>query len=153
KDIARPLIVMTPKSSMIRNPRMASAIDEFTADKFQLLREQPNKAFNKDAKRLLIGTGKVMVDIEEEMAGSEENYDWLNILRLEQIYPFPLKELEDILRGLPSLEEIVWVQEEPKNMGAWDFVDDYLRSLIKDGQKLRYIGRPDRSAPAVGSPN
>ncbi|WP_407939184.1 2-oxoglutarate dehydrogenase E1 component [Oceanobacillus salinisoli] len=152
-DIARPLIVMTPKSSLIRHPRMASAAEEFTDVKFQTLRNQPNLKGNKQANRLLIGTGKIMIDIEEAMDNSEENYDWLRVLRLEQIYPFPKAELENILSELPNLEEIVWVQEEPKNMGAWDFVDDYLRELLKDGQKLRYIGRPDRSAPAVGLPN
>src|SRR5699024_4703897 len=74
-------------------------------------------------------------------------------LRIEQIYPFPTVELEKELKQLPNLEEIVWVQEEPKNMGSWDFVDDYLRNLLKDGQSLRYLGRPDRSAPSVGEPN
>lgn len=153
EDVARPLVVMTPKSSMIRNPRMASEAAEFTDVKFKSLRNQPNFAISKDAKRLLIGTGKIMVDIEETMDGSSENYDWLRIVRLEQIYPFPQKELEEIINELPNLEEIVWVQEEPRNMGAWDFVDDYVRPLLKDGQKIRYIGRPDRSAPAVGLPN
>jgi 2-oxoglutarate dehydrogenase E1 component len=153
EDVARPLIVMTPKSSMIRNPKMASEAEEFTDVKFKPLRNQPNFAVSKDAKRLLIGTGKIMVDIEETMDGSEENYDWLRIVRLEQIYPFPQKKLQEIMNELPNLEEIVWVQEEPRNMGAWDFVDDYVRPLLKDGQKLRYIGRPDRSAPAVGLPN
>ncbi|WP_085994465.1 2-oxoglutarate dehydrogenase E1 component [Oceanobacillus senegalensis] len=152
-NIARPLIVMTPKSSMIRNPRMASTAEEFTDVSFQTLRNQPNLKVNKTAKRLLIGSGKIMVDLEEAMDNSEENFDWLRVLRLEQIYPFPKKELENILKELPELEEIVWIQEEPKNMGAWDFVDDYLRELMKDGQKLRYIGRPDRSAPAVGLPS
>ncbi|WP_068675644.1 2-oxoglutarate dehydrogenase E1 component [Oceanobacillus sp. Castelsardo] len=153
EDVARPLIVMTPKSSMIRNPRMASEAGEFTDVKFKSLRNQPNVAVSKDAKRLLIGTGKIMVDIEETMDESRENYDWLRIVRLEQIYPFPLKELEEMMNELPNLEEVVWVQEEPRNMGAWDFVDDYIRPLLKDGQKIRYIGRPDRSAPAVGLPN
>ncbi|GAB3060912.1 2-oxoglutarate dehydrogenase E1 component [Virgibacillus ainsalahensis] len=153
RDEARPLILMTPKS-LLRNQRVASEAKEFTEGKFQLLRQQPNhKVTKKNAKRLLIGSGKVMVEIEEAMADSDEKYDWLQILRLEQIYPFPKKELEKELKSLSNLEEIVWVQEEPKNMGSWDFVDDYLRELLKDGQRLRYIGRPDRSSPAVGVPN
>ncbi|WP_242985967.1 2-oxoglutarate dehydrogenase E1 component [Oceanobacillus zhaokaii] len=153
-DEARPLIVMTPKSSLIRNTRVSSAAEEFTDGKFEPLKNQPNLEINKDsAKRLLIGSGKVMVEIEEVIENSGENYDWLRALRLEQIYPFPKDELEKVLKELPNIEEIVWVQEEPKNMGAWDFVDDYLQELITDGQKLRYIGRPDRSAPATGLPN
>lgn len=72
---------------------------------------------------------------------------------MEQIYPFPTKQLEKELKELPNLEEIVWVQEEPQNMGSWDFVDDYLRELLQEGQTLRYVGRPHRASPAVGEPN
>ncbi|APC47384.1 2-oxoglutarate dehydrogenase E1 component [Virgibacillus halodenitrificans] len=153
KEEARPLILMTPKS-LLRNQRVASVAEEFTNGKFQPLRSQPNlKVSKKNAKRLLIGSGKVMVDIEEAIANSEEKFDWLRVLRLEQIYPFPKKELEKEIKELPNLEQIVWVQEEPKNMGSWDFVDDYLRDLLQENQSLRYIGRPDRSSPAVGVPN
>ncbi|RDW18504.1 2-oxoglutarate dehydrogenase E1 component [Oceanobacillus arenosus] len=153
-DEARPLIVMTPKSSLIRNNRVSSAADEFTEGRFEALKDQPNLEISKgSAKRLLIGSGKVMVEIEEAIENSEENYDWLRALRLEQIYPFPKEELEKVINELPNIEEIVWVQEEPKNMGAWDFVEDYLQEHLQEGQKLRYIGRPDRSAPATGLPN
>ncbi|MEN2767784.1 2-oxoglutarate dehydrogenase E1 component [Ornithinibacillus xuwenensis] len=154
KEEARPLVLMTPKSSLLRNQRIASEAKDFTEGNFEVLRNQPNlKVSKKNAKRLLIGTGKVMVDIEEAIVNSEDKFDWLRALRLEQIYPFPTKELEKELKELPNLEEIVWVQEEPKNMGAWSFVDDYLRDVLKPGQTLRYIGRPNRSAPAVGDPN
>ncbi|GGB55836.1 2-oxoglutarate dehydrogenase E1 component [Virgibacillus dakarensis] len=153
REEARPLILMTPKS-LLRNQRVASSAEEFSEGRFQALRSQPNlKVSKEDAKRLLIGSGKVMVDIEEALDKSEESFDWLRVLRLEQIYPFPEEELAKELAEMPNVEEIVWVQEEPKNMGAWDFVDDYLRDLLKDGQTLRYIGRPDRAAPAVGEPN
>ncbi|SES68010.1 2-oxoglutarate dehydrogenase E1 component [Oceanobacillus limi] len=154
REEARPLIVMTPKSSLLRNQRIASEAKEFTEGKFEVVRDQPNlKMSKKNAKRLLIGSGKIMVDIEETIAESEEKYDWLRAIRVEQIYPFPKKEVEKVLKELPNVEEVVWVQEEPMNMGAWDFVDDYLRDLLKEGQTLRYIGRPKRSAPAVGEPN
>ncbi|WP_188456718.1 2-oxoglutarate dehydrogenase E1 component [Virgibacillus oceani] len=153
REEARPLVLMTPKS-LLRNQRVASAAEEFTEGKFQALRSQPNlKISKKNAKRLLIGSGKVMVDIEEAIDKSEEKLDWLRVLRLEQIYPFPKEELAKVMKELPNLEEIVWVQEEPRNMGAWNFVDDYLNELLKEGQTLRYIGRPDRSSPAVGEPN
>ncbi|MGM8213112.1 2-oxoglutarate dehydrogenase E1 component [Virgibacillus sp. W0430] len=152
-DEARPLILMSPKS-LLRNQRVASEAKEFTEGKFLPLRDQPNlKVSKKRAKRLLLGTGKVMVDIEEAIEASEENFDWLRALRIEQIYPFPKKELEKALSELPNVEEIVWVQEEPKNMGSWNFVANYLRDVLKEGQLLRYIGRPDRSSPAVGEPN
>src|SRR5690625_871607 len=151
---ARPLILMTPKSSLLRNDRIASPAKEFTEGKFQTLRDQPNLEINKEkATRLLIGSGKVMVEIEEAIANSDESFEWLRALRLEQIYPFPKLELEEKIKELPNLQEIVWVQEEPKNMGSWDFVDDYLRDLLQEGQSLRYVGRPDRSSPSVGEPN
>lgn len=154
REEARPLILMTPKSSLLRNERIASPAQDFTEGKFQPLKQQPNlKVSKKNAKRLLLGSGKVMIDIEEAIDNSEEEFGWLRALRIEQIYPFPTIELEKELKQLPNLEEIVWVQEEPKNMGSWDFVDDYLRNLLQDGQTLRYLGRPDRSAPSVGEPN
>src|SRR5699024_11223911 len=90
---------------------------------------------------------------EEAIVQAEESFNWLRAVRLEQIYPFPEEELDNVLKDLPNLEEIVWVQEEPKNMGSWNFVSDFLRERLKEGQKLRYIGRPDRSSPAVGEPN
>src|SRR5699024_4148369 len=154
REEARPLILMTPKSSLLRNPRMASEAKEFTDGKFQVIRNQPKlKVSKKNAKRLILGSGKVMVDIEEMIDHSDEKYNWLRALRIEQIYPFPTKELADELKQLPNLEEVVWVQEEPKNMGAWNFVQDYLRDLLKEGQSLRYVGRPEHSSPAVGEPN
>ncbi|WP_331713566.1 2-oxoglutarate dehydrogenase E1 component [Lentibacillus sp. JNUCC-1] len=153
REEARPLVVMSPKS-LLRNQRVASSAEEFSEGSFRPLRDQPNlKVSKKNAKRLLIGSGKVMVDVEEAIDEADESFEWLRALRLEQIYPFPAKELEKELKALPNLEEIVWIQEEPKNMGSWDFVDDYLRDLLKEGQTLRYVGRPDRSSPAVGEPN
>lgn len=153
REEARPLVLMSPKS-LLRNQRVASAAEEFSEGKFQPLRQQPNfKVSKKNATRLLIGSGKLMVDMEDAIENSEENLDWLSIFRLEQIYPFPKKALEAELKALPNIKEIVWVQEEPQNMGAWNFVDDYLRDLLQEGQALHYIGRPDRSAPAVGMPN
>ncbi|GAB4073883.1 2-oxoglutarate dehydrogenase E1 component [Barrientosiimonas marina] len=153
KEEARPLILMSPKS-LLRNERVASSAEEFTDSGFKPLREQPNlKVSKKNATRLLMGSGKVMVDIEEEMADSDKSFDWLRVLRVEQIYPFPSKQLANELKQLPNLKEIVWVQEEPKNMGSWDFVDNYLRELLTENQTLRYVGRPHRASPAVGDPN
>ncbi|HLR09604.1 MAG TPA: 2-oxoglutarate dehydrogenase E1 component [Bacillota bacterium] len=153
REEARPLVLMTPKS-LLRNERVASMAEEFSEGRFQPLRDQPNlPVINEEVKRLLIGSGKIMVDIEEAIVQAEESFNWLRAVRLEQIYPFPEEELDNVLKDLPNLEEIVWVQEEPKNMGSWNFVSDFLRERLKEGQKLRYIGRPDRSSPAVGEPN
>mgnify|MGYP001489624701 FL=1 len=152
RDEARPLIVMSPKS-LLRDQRVASEAKEFTEGKFQPIRNQPNlKVSKKNAKRLLLGSGKIMVDIEEAIVNSNEKFDWLRAIRIEQLYPFPKEQLKKEIAQLPNLEEVVWVQEEPKNMGAWRFVLEYLRELVDD-KMIRYVGRPERAATSVGDPN
>ena len=152
RDEARPLIVMSPKS-LLRDQRVASEAKEFTEGKFQPIRNQPNlKVSKKNAKRLLLGTGKIMVDIEDAIVNSNEKFDWLRAIRIEQLYPFPKEQLKKEIEQLPNLEEVVWVQEEPKNMGSWRFVLEYLRELVDD-KMIRYVGRPERAATSVGDPN
>jgi len=152
-ELARPLIVMSPKS-LLRNERVSSEAKEFTEGVFEPLRQQPNlRVSKKNAKRLLLGSGKIMVDIEEAIDQSEESFNWLRALRVEQLYPFPEKQFIQELKQLPNLEEIVWVQEEPKNMGSWNFVSEILGEHLKEGQSLRYVGRPERSSPSVGDTN
>src|SRR5699024_5088441 len=104
----------------------ASEAKEFTEGKFQAIRNQPNlKVSKKNATRLLLGSGKIMVDIEEAIDKSDEKFDWLRAIRVEQLYPFPKEDLRKEIAQLPNLEEIVWVEEEPKNMGSWRFVLEY----------------------------
>lgn len=153
QEEVRPLIVMTPKS-LLRNPLVASPLEEFSDHTFELVkRGYERKGPRSNAKRLLLGSGKLMIEIEQEMNKKDEDFEWLEVLRLEQFYPFPENTLKRHLAELPNIEEIVWVQEEPRNMGAWDFVDDYLNELLQPNQMLRYLGRPKRSSPAVGDPN
>ena len=71
--------------------------------------------------------------------------------RLELLYPFPEEQVREVLEGYPNLREIVWVQEEPKNMGAWTFVEPRLRELLDDELPVRYVGKPARPSPAQGS--
>jgi 2-oxoglutarate dehydrogenase E1 component len=73
------------------------------------------------------------------------------ILRLEQFYPFPHALLADALKAYPGATDVVWVQEEPRNMGAWPFLHERLAGLLAGGQKLHYVGRPVSAAPATGS--
>jgi len=155
REEARPLVVMSPKS-LLRNERVASEAKEFTEGKFQAIRNQPNlKVSKKNATRLLLGSGKIMVDIEEAIDKSDEKFDWLRAIRVEQLYPFPKEDLRKEIAQLPNLEEIVWVQEEPKNMGSWRFVLEYLRDLVQDlpNVKIKYVGRRERAATSVGEPN
>ncbi|ENH96015.1 2-oxoglutarate dehydrogenase E1 component, partial [Gracilibacillus halophilus YIM-C55.5] len=153
-ESSRPLVVMTPKS-LLRSPRVVSEIDEFTEGKFQTVMPQPGLPWTtKKAKRLLIGSGKVMVDIEEKVEENKSAYQSVHVLRLEQIYPFPEKKIADIIKGCPNLEELVWVQEEPRNMGAWNFVKETLFKMLEGTQiELDYAGRCERSSPSVGDPH
>ncbi|MFC0523320.1 2-oxoglutarate dehydrogenase E1 component [Pontibacillus salicampi] len=154
KDEARPLVLMTPKS-LIRNQRVASDGKWLSEGKFEPLVEQPGLGKNEEAvTRVVIGSGKVMVDLEDAIDNAKDaDWDWLHILRAEQIYPFPEEKLQSILERFPNLEEVMWIQEEPRNMGAWDFVKEILHDIVKDNNELGYIGRPHRSSPAVGEPN
>src|SRR5699024_2330190 len=95
----------------------------------------------------------VMVDIEDAIDKSEEKFDWLRALRVEQLYPFPMEQLKKEIEQLPNLEEIVWVQEEHKNMGSWRFVLEYLSELGLGDDKIRYVGRPERASKSVGETN
>jgi 2-oxoglutarate dehydrogenase E1 component len=83
---------------------------------------------------------------------AQENLDWVHIVRIEEIYPFPLKGVQELFASYPNLKEIVWVQEEPKNMGAWNFVEPRLVTAAPEGVKVTYIGRRRRSSPAEGDP-
>src|SRR5690606_35119629 len=102
-------------------------------------------------KRLVFGSGKVMIDIEEALSSlAPTDYEWLRTARIEQLYPFPEAEVERIIKLFPKLEEIVWVQEEPKNMGSWLFIDPRIRAVTPKNVKVSYIGRQGRASTASG---
>jgi 2-oxoglutarate dehydrogenase E1 component len=72
---------------------------------------------------------------------------------VEQLYPFPRNEIEDVIQRLPNLKEILWVQEEPRNMGAWSYMEPRIRAVAPEGVDVEYVGRPERSSPAEGLPD
>ncbi|GGM26018.1 2-oxoglutarate dehydrogenase E1 component [Paraliobacillus quinghaiensis] len=151
-DAARPLIVMTPKS-LLRHEAITSEVFALSDGEFQTCLEQDvDKGNPKQVKRIVIGTGKVMVDLAELMKEKADNtdYTWLRAIRLEQIYPFHENKIQDLLTDFQNIEEIVWIQEEPENMGAWRFVKDKIHQLLPEKVKLRYVGRCERSSPAEG---
>src|SRR5699024_10147858 len=94
-----------------------------------------------------------MVELEEEMKKDPNSYSWMQVIRLEQIYPFPTETLKAYLENLPNIEEVLWVQEEPRNMRAWEFVYDYLYESLQNEQMIRYIGEVTSLNPAVAEPN
>jgi 2-oxoglutarate decarboxylase len=142
----KPLIVTTPKS-LLRHPQAVSTLDELTSGRFEpVLRDDVADAAG--VRRVVLTTGKVYYDLKaaRDKAGAS-----VPLIRLEQLYPFPQPMIADALRQYPNAKDIVWVQEEPRNMGAWPFLRERLESFMAGDQKLRYAGRPLAAAPATGS--
>lgn len=144
-----PLVVLTPKS-LLRHPMTASAPRELAEGRFQhviddeIVGKQPAKV-----RRLVLCSGKIYVDLvssEQRKTQTE-----VAIARVEQLYPFPSDQIRELLDRYPRLREVCWVQEEPENMGAWEFVRPILEQLIDGRYPLRYIGRVRNSSPSEGS--
>ncbi|MES2124220.1 MAG: multifunctional oxoglutarate decarboxylase/oxoglutarate dehydrogenase thiamine pyrophosphate-binding subunit/dihydrolipoyllysine-residue succinyltransferase subunit [Gemmatimonadota bacterium] len=139
----RPLVVMTPKS-LLRLHAAGSSLDDLASGEFQpVLGAAPSA----DATRLLLCSGKVYYELAKE---AEEQGATTPMARLEQLYPFAEREVAGLLAQYPALKEVLWVQEEPKNMGAWSFLAPRLTALLPDGVTLRYVGRPERASPSEG---
>jgi 2-oxoglutarate dehydrogenase E1 component len=144
----RPLIVMSPKS-LLRHPLAAANIDELSNGSFQTVIGDAGAADRADdVTRLLLCSGKVFVDL----VGSDrsDGADAVALARVEELYPFAGDELRAEIDRYPHLSEIVWVQEEPKNMGPWSFMEPRLRELVDGRLPVRYEGRPHRASPAEG---
>lgn len=151
KGTTRPLVIMTPKS-LLRNPRAFSTLSALSEGSFMRIIEQPGfEDHTATAERLILCSGKVAIDLEAEWEGKESADKRIHIVRVEQLYPFPKKEVADVIHRCKKLREIVWLQEEPKNMGAWSYVEPILRDISE--VPIRYAGRPRHSSPAEGTPD
>jgi 2-oxoglutarate dehydrogenase E1 component len=145
----RPLVVMTPKS-LLRHPLAASQPEELSSGRFQNLIDDPiARARPHAVSRLILCSGKIAIDLisSPQRAAAEH----VAIVRVEELYPFPRVEIEETLAAYPNLREIIWVQEEPRNMGAWRYMAPRLRTLAGPARPVAYIGRPRRASPAEGS--
>jgi 2-oxoglutarate dehydrogenase E1 component len=144
-----PLFVLTPKS-LLRHPAVASTPRELEEGRFRsVIDDGEARARAKSIRRLLLCSGKVYVDlIASERRKAADN---VAICRVEQLYPFPKVALREALDGYTSLNEVVWLQEEPENMGAWEFLRPLLEDMIDDRWPLRYIGRARSASPSEGS--
>jgi len=143
-----PLIVLTPKS-LLRHPLVASTARELAEGRFRtVIDDDEARGRASEIRRVVLCSGKVYVDL----AGSDKRAAArdLAICRVEQLYPVPTQMLRTILDGYSSADEIVWVQEEPENMGAWDFIRPHLVSAA-GGRPVRAIARPRSASPAEGS--
>ncbi|TLS35462.1 2-oxoglutarate dehydrogenase E1 component [Pseudalkalibacillus caeni] len=153
RDEVRPLVLMTPKS-LLRNPKVASTESQLSEGKFHPILEQPGLGEDTDkVERVILSSGKMAIDLATEVESNTKENDWLHILRVEQLYPFPKNEIKDVLNRYQNLKEIVWVQEEPKNMGAWNYAESRIRELAPENVKVSYTGRVERSSTAGGEPD
>ena len=144
----RPLIVMTPKS-LLRHPFASSRLQDLTDNTFQPVLDDARARTNpRNIERVVLCTGKIAIDMlaHESRAKAED----VAIVRVEMLYPFPSEALQRVLASYPNVREVVWVQEEPRNMGAWNYVAPHLHTLLDSGIPLNVIARPDRSSPATG---
>src|SRR5579875_618230 len=145
----RPLVIFTPKS-LLRHPLAASHLSELASGAFQpVIDDREARARADRIRRLILCSGHVYVDLAASSWRAQ--HPETAIVRLEQLYPFPTTELAQLLSSYPALREVIWVQEEPRNMGAWAFIEPHLRALIGPRASLSYVGRPASASPAVGA--
>jgi len=143
----KPLIIMSPKS-LLRHPLATSQTDDLVQGKYQPFINDEEVENKNNIDRLVICSGKVYYDLYKQR--QEEEINNVAIARLEQFYPFPDKDVSDILSEYDHVDDIVWCQEEPKNMGAWTFVAPRIMQQLQDKQNLRYVGRQSSASPAAG---
>jgi 2-oxoglutarate dehydrogenase E1 component len=143
-----PLIVLTPKS-LLRHSMTASTPSELSEGRFQLVIEDAAITQPSQVKRLVLCSGKIYVDLAS--AEARKDNQSVAVARVEQLYPFPAEQIRAVLDRYPKLREVCWVQEEPENMGAWEFARPLVEQAINGRWPLRYIGRVRNSSPSEGS--
>ncbi|AXH99198.1 2-oxoglutarate dehydrogenase E1 component [Sporosarcina sp. PTS2304] len=147
-EAERPLVIATPKS-LLRHPLVGADIEDLTEGHFKTVLEQPGTGTKPEkVKKILFASGKMAIDLAEQVKDGK-GFDYLHIVRVEQLYPFPTDKIKEILARFPKAKDLVWVQEEPKNMGTWSFAYPYLQQLAED-KEISYVGRIKRSSPSEG---
>ncbi|MCC7339633.1 MAG: multifunctional oxoglutarate decarboxylase/oxoglutarate dehydrogenase thiamine pyrophosphate-binding subunit/dihydrolipoyllysine-residue succinyltransferase subunit [Bryobacterales bacterium] len=144
-----PLVIFTPKS-LLRHPQAISTLDEFTGGSFREVIGEVEPVAAENVRRILMCSGKVYYDLIAYR--KEQGLDNVAIVRVEQIYPYPERQIRDLIHRYPLTAEVVWVQEEPRNMGAWGFMRERLDELLAEsGRNVYYMGRKPSASPATGS--
>ncbi len=147
---ARPLVAFTPKG-LLRLDAAASKLADLTEGTFQFVLDDPRAQTRKDeVKRLVLCSGKIYYDMD----GHERRDDARSVAvaRVELLYPFARDQIAELIASYRNLEEVVWLQEEPKNMGAWSVMCRRLPELVPEDCDFRYVGRPQRASPSEGYP-
>lgn len=148
RNVRKPLVVMSPKS-LLRHPQASSSLDELAHGRFStILDDIDPKLKSKKVKRILLCTGKVYYDLiaEREKIGNYETA----IVRVEMLYPYPEKEIDKILHKYHDGQKVCWVQDEPRNQGAWLYMEVRLLRQLGDSKTLFYIGREASASSATG---
>ena len=145
---ARPLVVVTPKG-LLRLKDATSTIGEFVGGGFRPVIDDP-RIDKRRVARLVLCSGKMYYDIVGHEAYAEAS-ETVAVARIEQLYPFPTEAVAAVVASYPWLEEVVWAQEEPQNMGPWRSIRHRLEE-VASGRRLRFVGRPWRASPSEGYP-
>ncbi len=152
RDFRKPLILMTPKS-LLRHKLAVSQLADFSGDShFRRIVSDLNPPAEGDTRRLVLCSGKVAYELMEARDAAGD--PGVEVVRIEQLYPFPSEPLVKRLRAIPKLETLVWAQEEPKNKGAWFFLESLLEQCLGEagfaGKRPLYAGRAPSASPATG---
>jgi 2-oxoglutarate decarboxylase len=147
----RPLVVVTPKS-LLRAHSSRSTFTELESGSFEHLVEHDPAADPATVRRIVLGSGKVILEAEKRRAELDPaEAQAIAVIRAEQLYPWPQSSLDGFLTTYASAEELVWLQEEPENMGAWSFVHARLHRGLRERLRLRHVSRAESASPANGS--
>jgi multifunctional 2-oxoglutarate metabolism enzyme len=147
QDTTKPLIVFTPKS-LLRAKSAASQVEDFTTGHFRETLDDPREIDRDAVKRVVLCSGKVSYEAMDER---DERGVPAAIVRVEQLYPFPEEQLAEVVESYPNAEQVLWLQEEPRNMGAWHFVQPRLRYMFDDTPQVMSATRHPSASPATGS--
>ncbi len=147
RPMRRPLIVMSPKS-LLRHPLCTSTLEELSEGTFQPAIPEVDSLDPAKVKRVVFCSGKVYFDLLEQRRNNEQ--EDVAIVRIEQLYPFPLEEVKAAIAQYTNVVDFAWCQEEPQNQGAWYSSQHNFRAAIPAGADLKYTGRPASASPAVG---
>jgi len=147
RPFRRPLIIMSPKS-LLRHKQAVSSREELAEQQFQLVVDDQQVDPDK-VTRVILCSGRVYYDLLAAREEAELTAE-VALLRIEQLYPFPIDEASAALARYPHANRVIWTQEEPQNQGAWYSSQHHMSSSLADHQQLGFAGRPHSASPAVG---
>jgi 2-oxoglutarate dehydrogenase E1 component len=150
RNFRKPLVLMTPKS-LLRHKLCTSPLSDLAEGAFQTVIDDSEVKEVDTVRRVVLCSGKIYYDLLEQRRAGADTEQGIALVRVEELYPFPMKELAAILARYAKLDQVFWVQEEAQNMGAWNFVRSYLDEILPEGCELSYIGRDEAASPATGS--